>query len=90
MYRICALKSLFAVMPVVQKEKITEVIVPTLVKATTDAVPNVKFCVTKLLMEKKTMIDQSAYETQIVPKLKEQVQDADKDVAYFATVALQD
>jgi len=44
-YRMTAIKSLAAVMPVLQKDQITELVVPVFVKACADAVPNVQFCV---------------------------------------------
>ena len=75
-------------MPLLMKPEITEKIVPTFIKATTDKVPNVQFCVAKIIAERKQLFDQSVYQSQIVPKLKEMLQDPDKDVAYFATVAL--
>lgn len=35
------------------------------------------------------MIDAGVLNSQLVPKLKDMTQDGDKDVAYFATMALQ-
>ena len=40
-YRMCSLRSLAAVMPVLQKEEISDKIIPTFVKACGDTVPNV-------------------------------------------------
>ena len=48
-YRMCALKSLAGVMPVLQKDEITDKIVPIFVKACGDSVPNVQFTVAKLI-----------------------------------------
>ena len=48
-YRMCCLNSLAAVMPYIQKEDITKHVIPTFLKATKDEIPNVKFCVSKIL-----------------------------------------
>ena len=40
-YRMCALESLSVVMPVLSKNNIAEMIVPTLLKACGDRIPNV-------------------------------------------------
>lgn len=41
MYRICAVRSLAGVMQVLQKDQITDKVVPTILKATSDPIPNV-------------------------------------------------
>lgn len=48
-FRMACLMSLSSVMGVLQKDQITEKIVPTLVLATTDKVPNVQFCVARII-----------------------------------------
>jgi hypothetical protein len=48
-YRMCCLYSLAAVMPYVMKDQITQHIIPIFVKATKDDIPNVKFCVSKII-----------------------------------------
>ena len=88
-YRMCALMSLSAVMPVLQADQITDKIVPTFVKATSDNIPNVQFCVAKILEQRRSKFESSVWTAQIAPKLKDMSQEPDKDVAYFATVALQ-
>ena len=62
---MCAIKSLAAVMPVLQKEEISDKIIPTFVKACGDSVPNVQFTVAKLIHMHKSMFDQGAYNSQI-------------------------
>ena len=84
---MCALESLSAVMPVLPKEMVTEMVVPTLVKACSDRIPNVQFCCARILKRNKTSIDTNVFTTQISPKLREMMQETDKDVAYYATVA---
>ena len=83
-YRMCCLQSLAAVMPYVMKDKITQHIVPIYEKGCKDDIPNVKFCVSKIIIKNKEFIDQSVYMSKIVPHLKEMATDSDKDVAYFA------
>ena len=58
---MCAIKSLAAVMPVLQKEEISDKIIPTFVKACGDTVPNVQFTVAKLIHEHKSKFDQAVY-----------------------------
>ena len=86
---MCCLNSLAAVMPYTPKDAITQHIIPIFVKATKDDIPNVKFCVSKIIFENKQFIDQNVFANQLVSPLKEMSNDADKDVQYFAQVALQ-
>lgn len=88
-YRMCCLNSLSAVMPYIMKEQITQHVIPIFLKATKDDIPNVKFCVSKIIDNKRQYIDQNVFSNQLVPPLKEMANDADKDVAHFAQVALQ-
>jgi serine/threonine-protein phosphatase 2A regulatory subunit A len=48
-YRMCCLKSFSVIMPFVQKDVITKEIIPIFLKACKDEVPNVKFCVAKII-----------------------------------------
>jgi hypothetical protein len=48
-YRMCCLNSLAAVMPYIMKDQITSQIIPIFIKATKDDIPNVKFCVSKII-----------------------------------------
>ena len=89
-YRMCALMSLSVVLPVLKPDQITEKSIPTFVKATSDNIPNVQFCVAKILAKNKKLIDPSVWNSQIVPKLKDMSQEPDKDVAYFGFMALQE
>ena len=60
-YRMCALESLSAVMPVLNKSNVTEMIVPTLVKACGDRIPNVQFCCARIIKKNKTSIDEVVF-----------------------------
>lgn len=88
-YRMCCLNSLAAIMPYIMKDQITEHAVPIFLKATKDDIPNVKFCVSKIIDKQRQYIDQNVFSNQLVPPLKEMANDSDKDVAHFAQVALQ-
>jgi serine/threonine-protein phosphatase 2A regulatory subunit A len=89
-YRMCCLYSLAAVMPYVMKEQITQHIIPIFVKATKDDIPNVRFCVSKIINETRAHIDTTVFANILIPQLKEMSNDSDKDVSYFAQVALQE
>ena len=77
-------------MPVLDKNKITELIVPTLLKACGDRIPNVQFCCARIIKKNKASIDPEVFNDKIAPKLREMMQESDKDVVYYATLAQQD
>ena len=87
---MCALESLSVVMPVLNKNNVAEMIVPTLLKACGDRIPNVQFCCARIIKKNKTSIDTETFEAKIMPKLREMMQESDKDVAYYATLATHD
>ncbi len=60
-YRMCAIMSLAACIPVLSKEQITEHILPTLIKATTDRIPNVQFCVARVIKTNRAYFDSSVF-----------------------------
>lgn len=84
---MCCLNSLAAVIPSIPKDAITQHIIPTFLKATKDDIPNVKFCVSKIINANKQYIDQNVVSNMLIGPLKEMVNDSDKDVSYFAQVA---
>lgn len=88
-YRICCLYSLAAVMPHLQKDEITQHIIPAFVTACKDDIPNVRFCVSRIIHERRQYIDQNVFNNQLVGAMKEMTNDSDRDVSHFATVALQ-
>jgi serine/threonine-protein phosphatase 2A regulatory subunit A len=55
-----------------------------------DQIPNVRFTVAKILKQSKSQLDPSVVSSQIIPGLKEMTSDSDRDVQYYATVALTD
>jgi len=88
-YRMCCLSSMAAVMPFIMKDQITQQIIPMFVKASKDEIPNVKFCVSKIIHQQRQFIEPNVYNNQLVVVLKEMSNDPDKDVSHFAQVALQ-
>ena len=56
-YRISVLKSLSAVMPVMKKDKISELVVPLFLVGMKDAIPNVRFTVCKIIVERRSLFD---------------------------------
>ena len=48
-FRMCALESLSAVIPVLAPDQVNELILPTLEKAFADKVPNVRFCAARII-----------------------------------------
>ena len=83
-YRMTCLYSLAAVMPYVGKDTITQQFHPLFLKAAKDDIPNVRFCVSKIVNAQRQYIDQNIFSNQLVGPLKEMANDADKDVAHFA------
>jgi serine/threonine-protein phosphatase 2A regulatory subunit A len=61
-----------------------------IVKAMKDPIPNVRFTLAKIIKNIKPYIDSAVFQSTIVPGLKDLASDTDRDVAYFATVALND
>jgi serine/threonine-protein phosphatase 2A regulatory subunit A len=55
-----------------------------------DPIPNVRFTVAKILKQSKSQLDPSVVSSQIIPGLKEMTSDSDRDVQYYASVALTD
>lgn len=76
-------------MPVLPPPIVAEMVVPTLLNACKDKVPNVQFCCARIIKSNRDRIDSATWESKIVPRLTEMCKEADKDVAYFAAVALQ-
>ena len=86
---MCCLYSLSAVMPYMNKDQVASRIVPIFVKACKDDIPNVKFCVARIIHQQRQYIDTNVFSSNLLGLLKELQSDADKDVAYFANIALQ-
>merc|ERR1712217_693392 len=88
--RVTTLHVLPQVSGVMTAHQILEFIVPLLIKAMKDTVPNVKFCAcrTVMWMMEHHNLGASQINTHIKPTLLELVQDSDIDVQYYAQRAL--
>lgn len=86
---MCALETLSAVMPVLTTENVSEMVVPTLVKACNDRIPNVQFCVARIIKLHVKKFDDDIFINKVMPCLKTMAVEADKDVAYFSHIAIQ-
>lgn len=62
---------------------------PIFVKACKDDIPNVKFCVARIIHAQRQHIDTNVFSSQLLGHLKDLQNDSDRDVAYFANIALQ-
>ena len=60
-YRMCCLSSLDAILPYIQKDNITKDVIPLFVQATKDEIPNVRFCVAKILNKSRAYIDPNVF-----------------------------
>ena len=90
-YRMTCLKALAAIMPYIERELVSSDIIPIFALALNDPIPNVRFCACKLIDElrhKKGLPDNLIL-TPLIDKLNELQNDPDKEVAYFAYLALQ-
>lgn len=84
--RVTTLQVLPKLSGVMEAEQVSAQIVPMIIKAMKDGVPNVRFCALKMLitLSQDKKITQSAYTSQIKPLIHELQQDSDVDVQYFA------
>ena len=53
-----------------------------------DPIPNVRFTVAKILKQAKSLLDPNIMASTILPGLKDMTNDSDRDVQYYATIAL--
>lgn len=86
--RVTTLQVLPRVSSVMNAEQVQQLIVPLLIKATKDSVPNVRFCACRTIMwvlEHGPALDKNT----IKPTLLDLEHDSDSDVQYYAQRALQ-
>lgn len=88
-YRICCLQSAEAVMPYLSKPQIQEVVIPLLLDALSDPIPNVTFSALKIIIKNTQYIDEQAFASQLAPKIRETLNNPDPDVKYYSEKALQ-
>lgn len=90
LYRMTILVAISLLAPIVGNEVVNESMLPVLMAAAKDPVPNVKFSVAKTLqkMVQESIIDDHAVSEVVRPCLQELCKDEDIDVKYFANQAL--
>lgn len=88
-YRMCCLSSLQSIITHITKEQVVQHIIPVFLKAMKDPIPNVRFTIAKIVQKTKPLFDPAVVSSQLVPVLKEMTSDSDRDVQYYATLALE-
>lgn len=78
-----------ALASVIPPDQVTETLLPVVLTLTNDSVPNVRFNACKTLEQFILWLDHSTIQTSIKPVLYNMLEDTDKDVKYYATLALQ-
>jgi len=88
--RLTCLSALPKICPVMTPEQIVQYVVPVLIKATKDPVPNVRFasCISIETILSKYNLGAVVVTTQIKPALTELINDTDLDVQFFASQSL--
>ncbi|KAM7268387.1 hypothetical protein ACFE04_010553 [Oxalis oulophora] len=89
LYRMTILHAISLLAPVLGSEITCSKLLPVVVTASKDRVPNIKFNVAKVLQSIIPIVDQSVVDKTIRPCLVELSEDPDVDVRFFATQALQ-
>ncbi|CAI0552474.1 unnamed protein product [Linum tenue] len=88
LYRMTILRATSLLAPVMGAEITCSKLLPPVVNAAKDRVPNIKFNVAKVLQSLIPIVDQSVVEKSIRPALVELSEDPDVDVRFFANEAL--
>ncbi|KAB1215941.1 Serine/threonine-protein phosphatase 2A 65 kDa regulatory subunit A gamma isoform [Morella rubra] len=89
LYRMTILHAISLLAPVMVSEITCSKLLPVVINASKDRVPNIKFNVAKVLQSLVPIVDQSVVEKTIHPCLVELSEDPDVDVRFFANQALQ-
>lgn len=83
------LRAITVLASVVGAEATSQTMLPVVINASKDRVPNIKFNVAKMLQSMIPTVDSSVVESTIRPCLVELNEDPDVDVRFFAAQALQ-
>nr|GMD16810.1 serine/threonine-protein phosphatase 2A 65 kDa regulatory subunit A beta isoform [Ipomoea batatas] len=89
LYRMTILRAISLLAPVMGSEITCSKLLPAIITASKDRVPNIKFNVAKVLQSLIPIVDQSVAEKIIRPCLIELAEDPDVDVRFYANQALQ-
>ena len=87
--RLTVLSSIGALAPVLGQDVTCSALLPSLLSASKDEIPNVKFNVAKVLKEISHLLDRSVIDQSVKTVLVELKEDEDVDVQYYASVALE-
>lgn len=90
LHRMSALYCLRDLCGAVSTEDACSRVVPVILNAAADSVPNIRFVSAKILQSLKSTMTQDLIVSQVLPCLQTLSRDADADVRYFAEVALAD
>ncbi|MED6131988.1 hypothetical protein PIB30_015139 [Stylosanthes scabra] len=88
LYRMTVLRAISLLAPVMGAEITCSKLLPVVITASKDRVPNIKFNVAKVLQAIFPIVDQSVVEKTIRPCLVELSEDPDVDVRFFSNQAL--
>lgn len=88
LYRMTILHAISLLAPVMGSEITRSELLPIVITASKDRVPNIKFNVAKVLESIFPIVDQSVVEKTIRPSLVELSEDPDVDVRFFSNQAL--
>ncbi|KAK8919201.1 hypothetical protein KSP39_PZI021073 [Platanthera zijinensis] len=89
LYRMTFLHAIALLSPVLVPNITFQKLLPVVISASQDRVPNIKFNAAKVLQLLSSIVDSSVVEKTIRPCLAELSEDPDVDVRYFAGQALQ-
>ena len=89
LFRMTVLYAVVAIAPVVTSEMLAGSMVPMVIHMSDDPVPNVRFNAAKTLRQLGSLLDAATVIERVKPCLSKLTEDADHDVRYFASQALQ-
>lgn len=89
LYRLTGLQSLKVLAQNIAPDTAAEKILPVLIKHLSDSVPNIRFVTIKLIKELAPKFENSSSYNDIKNNIGNLINDADKDVKYFAQETLQ-
>ena len=88
LYRMTVLMAISMLASVVSQDVLINSMLPVIVSAAKDKVPNVKFNVAKMLQRVTPLLDRAIIDRTIKPCLAELCDDTDMDVRFYARQAL--
>lgn len=89
LYRMTILHAISLLAPVMGSDITCQKLLPVVINASKDRVPNIKFNVAKVMQSLIPIVEHSVVEQTIRPTLVELSEDPDVDVRFFAGLALQ-